>query len=122
MWAGAEFARDPERGGGFKSGGTISSSKIALCDIYSKELKTSVHMKTCTWMFIPALLFCSNFLDVFIYLIVAVLGLCCCTWAFSSCGGLLSSSSAHASHCGDFSCLEVWALGSEASVVAAAQD
>ena len=120
MWAEAEFARDPERGGGFKSGGTITSSEIALCDIYSKEMKTSVHTKTCTWMFIPALLFCSHFYNVFIYLILAVLGLWCCTWAFSSCGGLLSSSGSQASHCGDFSCFEVRALGLEASVVAGA--
>ena len=31
------------------------------------------------------------FFNKFIYLFLAVLGLCCCTWAFSSCGeqGLL---------------------------------
>ena len=34
---------------------------------------------------------------IFIDLSVAALGLCCCTWVFSSCR-------ARASHCGDFSC------------------
>ena len=29
----------------------------------------------------------SFFLYKFIYLFLAVLGLCCCVWAFSSCGG-----------------------------------
>ena len=40
------------------------------------------------------------------YLFLAVLGLHCCTWAFSSCGkrGLLSSCSAWSSHCDGFSC------------------
>ena len=28
------------------------------------------------------------FLNVFIYLLLAGLGLCCCLWAFSSCGEL----------------------------------
>ena len=42
-----------------------------------------------------------------------MLGLCCCTWAFSSCDeqGLLSSCSAWASHCGGFSCCGARALG-----------
>ena len=46
------------------------------------------------------------FFNIFIYLFLVVLGLCCCTWAFSSCGewGLLSSWSARVSHCGGFSC------------------
>ena len=37
---------------------------------------------------------------------LAVLGLCCCTWAFSSCSGqgLLSSCSMWAFHCAGFSC------------------
>ena len=61
-----------------------------------------------------------SFLNVFIYLFLTALGLCCCTWAFSSCGeqgllfivvlGLLV---AVASHCG------AWALGTQASVVVA---
>ena len=41
-----------------------------------------------------------------IYLfILAALGLCCCAWAFSSCGkqGLISSQGVWASHCGGFS-------------------
>ena len=48
-----------------------------------------------------------------IYLFLAVLGLCCHTWAFSSYGewGLLSTCDAWASHCSGFSCWEAWALG-----------
>ena len=61
---------------------------------------------------------------LFINLIVAVLGLpcgaqalCCCTWAFSSCGkwGLLSSCGALASHCSGFFCCEVQVLGQAVS-------
>ena len=64
-----------------------------------------------------------------------MLGLCCCTWAFSSCGnrgllfvvlgGLLivvaSLVAAHrcASHCRGFSCCGARALGARASVVVA---
>ena len=64
-----------------------------------------------------------NFLNLFyllIYLFLAVLGLCCCTWAFSSFGEweLLSVCSAQASHCDGFSCCTAWALW-RASAVAA---
>ena len=54
----------------------------------------------------------------FIYFCLAVLGLYCCTWAFSRSSeqGLLSSCSAQASPCGDFSC-GAQALGTRASVV-----
>ena len=40
-----------------------------------------------------------------IYLLLAMLGLCCYVWAFSSCGerGLLYSCSAWVSHCCGFS-------------------
>ena len=61
----------------------------------------------------------------FIYLFLAVLGLClglrCCSWAFSRCSdpGLLSSCGVQASHCGGFSCCKTRALGTLASVVAA---
>ena len=46
------------------------------------------------------------------YLFLAVLGLCCCTQAFSSCSkwGLLSKCMAWASHCSSFSCCRAWAL------------
>ena len=52
---------------------------------------------------------------------MAVLGLCCCAWAFSSCGeqGLLFRCGAWGSHCGGFSCCGVRALCAQASVVAA---
>ena len=43
---------------------------------------------------------------------IAVLGLHCCTWAFSRCSeqGLPSSCDTGASHCGCFSCCGAWAL------------
>ena len=47
-----------------------------------------------------------------IYLLLATLGLCCCTWAFYSCWG-------QASHCGGFACCRAQALGSWALVAAA---
>ena len=57
------------------------------------------------------LCFTTLFLN-FIYLFLAVLGLCCCAWAFSSCGK-------RASHCSGFSCCRARALGMRASVVVA---
>ena len=39
----------------------------------------------------------------YIHLLLTTLGLCCCMWAFSSCG-------TRASHCSGFSCCRVWAL------------
>ena len=59
------------------------------------------------------------FLKNFIYLFLAALGLHCCAQAFSSCGkrGLLFV--ARTSHRGGFSCCGAWALGAQASVVAA---
>ena len=58
---------------------------------------------------------------LFIYLFLAVLGLHCCAWAFSSGGkqGLFSSCGVWASHCSSFSCCRVWALGSLGSVAVA---
>ena len=48
----------------------------------------------------------------FIYLFLAVLGLCCCVVFFSSGSKQrLLSSYAQASHCGGFSCFGAWALG-----------
>ena len=46
------------------------------------------------------------------YLFLLALGLCCCPWAFSSCGdwGLLSSCGVRAAHCSGFSCCRAWAL------------
>ena len=61
----------------------------------------------------------SFFKNKFIYLFLAVLGLRCCTWAFSSCGeqGLLL-----VAVCGLLivvAFLVAWALGAQASVVVA---
>ena len=55
------------------------------------------------------------------YLFLAVLGLCCLTRAFSSCGkwGLLFAVVRGLLNCGGFSCCEAWALGAQASVVVA---
>ena len=64
----------------------------------------------------------NKFIYFFIYLFLAVLGLCCCMRAFSSCGewGLLSVAVHRLlSHCGGFSCCGAWALGMRASVVVA---
>ena len=61
-------------------------------------------------------------INLFIYyLSLAALGLCCCAWAFSSCGewGLLFVVVRGASHCGGFSCCGAQALGARASVVVA---
>ena len=46
-------------------------------------------------------------------------GLCCCTWAFSSCSkwGLVSSCSVWASSCSGFSCYRAWALECSGSVI-----
>ena len=54
------------------------------------------------------------------FIILAALGLHCCTQAFSSYGkrGLSSSCSAWASHCGVFSCCRAQALGHVGLVVA----
>ena len=52
---------------------------------------------------------------------MAVLALCCCERAFSSCSeqGPLFVGSAGASHCSHFSCCGTGALGTQASVVVA---
>ena len=65
--------------------------------------------------------FCSFNLFKKITYFLAVLGLHCCTQAFSSCRerGLLSSCGAWASHRGGFSCCGAQALDTQASVVAA---
>ena len=51
---------------------------------------------------------------------MAVLGLCCCAWAFSSCGERATlRCGARASHCSGFSCCRARALGVWALVVVA---
>ena len=57
---------------------------------------------------------------LFIYLFLAALGLCCCPWAFSSCGERATlRCGVQASHCSGFSCCGAWAFGTRASVVVA---
>ena len=66
-------------------------------------------------------LFIHLFIYLFIYLL-AVLGRCCSTWAFPSCGErgwATLHCGAWASHCGGFSCCKAWSLGMRASVVVA---
>ena len=65
------------------------------------------------------LFFNSSIFNLFLFL--ALLGLHCCMWAFSSFhkSGLLSSCDAWASHWGGFSCCRAQALGAWASVIAA---
>ena len=60
-------------------------------------------------------------INLFIYLFLAALGLCCCARAFSSFGewGATLRCGAWASHCGGFSCCGAWAVGTWASVVVA---
>ena len=55
---------------------------------------------------------------LFTYLFLAVLGLHCCAWAFSSCGERATlRCGAWVSHCSGFSCCGAQALGTRASVV-----
>ena len=58
---------------------------------------------------------------LFIYIYLAVLDLCCCVQAFSSCREqeLLSSCCVQACHCGGFSCCGAQALGCMGSVILA---
>ena len=61
-------------------------------------------------------------LNVFIYLLVAVLWLCCCVQAsflWLCWERLVSSCSAWTSHCGSFSCCRAWAPGWAGPVVVA---
>ena len=60
-----------------------------------------------------------SFLKINLFILfLAVLGLRCCTRAFSSCGeGATLCRGAWASHCGGFSCCRARALGTRASVV-----
>ena len=67
-----------------------------------------------------AFLFFSFLKNLFYLLFLAVLGLRCCTHAFSSCSEReLLRCGAGASHCGGFSCCGARALGTQASVVVA---
>ena len=62
-----------------------------------------------------------SYMVIFFYLfILASVGLCCCTWAFSSCGeqGLIFTAVAQASHCRGFPCCGALALDTGASIIA----
>ena len=64
-------------------------------------------------LFFLMLLLTNTLKKLFTYLLMTVLGLCCCTQSFSA-----SVHSAQASHCGGFSGV-TWALGTWASVFTA---
>ena len=61
------------------------------------------------------------FICLFVCLFLVVMGLHCCTQAFSSCSkwGLLFHCGARTSHCGGFRCYRAQALGAWASGVTA---
>ena len=62
------------------------------------------------------------FLKIYLFILfLAVLGLCCCEWAFSNCGEmrLLSSCGTWAVHCSGFSCCGAPALRHVSTVIAA---
>ena len=87
---------------------TKSTRNIFYLAIYRKNLPASA------W-FIYLFL---RFISFFIHPFLAVLGLCCCGWAFSSGEWELLCCSVWPSHRGGFSC-GAWALGSQASAVVA---
>ena len=96
------------------------------CHPLNKDLKNGPHTYTQNFFFYQkdgmSTEVAQEIIFIFIYfLFLAVLGLCCCTQAFSSCSkpGLLSRCSLPASHCRGFSCWGAWARGAPASVVAA---
>ena len=71
-------------------------------------------------LFTPSVptLFSFSLMNLFIYLFLAELGLCCCTGlSLVAVSRGYSSCAARASPCGDFSCCRAWALGAQASVV-----
>ena len=86
---------------------------------YAGQLLGVSGLDTISWRFF--VLFCFVFINLFIYLSMAVLGLHCCARAFSSCGelGATLRCGARAAHCGGFSCCGAQALGARASVVVA---
>ena len=66
------------------------------------------------------ILFLKNKFYLFIYLFLAVLGLCCCMWlSLVAVSGATLRCGAQASHCGGFSCCGARTVGSQASVVVA---
>ena len=83
----------------------ILRSLCSLCDLPERAFFLNIFL---------------NFIYLLIYLFLAVLGLHCCPWAFSSCGERgYSSLQCVASLCGGFSCCGAWALGAQTSVVVA---
>ena len=81
--------------------------------LFYSTFRSTIHLKS-VFSFLKKhyTLFLYFFINLFILLFLAALGLRCYVWAFSSCGKW-------ASHCGGFSCCGAWAPGARASVVAA---
>ena len=95
---------------------TPSTGNMIFITVVSHVLKFHINRTYLILVF-----FFYNLFILFIYLVWAVLGLRCCTQAFSSCGerGATLRCGAWAPHCSGFSCCRPWALGMQASVVAA---
>ena len=76
-----------------KLGSTISTfiNLELSCGSFVIEFVTYLSYSPFFFKILPSLVKCSIPFYLFIYLFMAELGLCCCTWAFSSCGerGLL---------------------------------
>ena len=90
-----------------------SSNLLFYLRSWFEVVLAAVHQRVCWWhcrLWLHSIL---NNIFMPLFLFLAVLSLCCCTWAFSSCGelGLLSSCGAQASHCSDFFCCGAQALG-----------
>ena len=61
--------------------------------------------------FVPYFAFIKNFIRSCVYLFLTVLGLCCCTRAFSSCGEWGYCVAGAAARCSGFSCCGAQPLG-----------
>ena len=106
---------------------------ITLLGIYPREMKTYVHTKPYKQIFLPALYITAQnwkqpicpfsffLINLFIlfYLFLAVLGLRCCMWAFSSCSerGLLLVAVRGLLIVVASLCCRAWALGVRTSVI-----
>ena len=89
---------------------------ISLCHFYWHGHSAIRSWSTFIYMYIYHYIFICLFVCF-----LAVLGLHCCTQAFSRCReqALLSHWGVKTSHCGGFSCCRAQALGAQGSVVAA---
>ena len=101
---------------GHEFGQTLGDGKgqgvLACCSPRGREESDNVKL-----LYITKFGDCGSFTFRFDFVCsLAAPGLCCCTWAFSSCGEreLLSNWDVQASHCSSFSCCGAQALGEQA--------